>query len=163
MFPTIGPVRQESGGPGSRHLELSASTNCAEVGEVITFTITMTNEMEVPMTLADTHRLDIVLKPSGGVGPTQRWSATSQYPTTINPVLAPYETRTYHWRWKADAVYAQVQQTDFTGVFAQFTSSEFLPKGYAPLPGGSVEVYVGVGAHILPQPGTNVPCTEMRR
>jgi hypothetical protein len=103
----------------------------------------------------------MVLKPKGTSAPLLRWSATSQYPTTINPVLIPNEVRTYQWQWIADAAYAQLQQTTDNGVLVQLTIGDIIPEGYATLPEGSIEVYVGVGAYVLPQPGTNVRCAEM--
>ena len=38
-IPTIGSVRAGSGGPGTVSRELKASTNCAEVGEVVSFNV----------------------------------------------------------------------------------------------------------------------------
>ena len=70
-IPTIGPVQQGSGGPGSPHIELRANTNCAEVGGVITFTTAITNEMNVPITFTGSSPLlDMVLKPRGASAPT---------------------------------------------------------------------------------------------
>ncbi|MEP7188170.1 MAG: hypothetical protein ABI901_03135, partial [Roseiflexaceae bacterium] len=163
VTPTIGPVQQRSGGAGTPDIELIANTNCAEVGEIVTFTIRMMNRMSLLITFTGTPLVDIVLKPSGESVPLLRWSTTSQYPKDINPVFAPGEIRTYQWQWVADAAYVQPQQTTDNGVIAQLTFGDVIAEGYSPLPGGSIEVYVGVGTHILPMPGTNVRCADMRR
>jgi hypothetical protein len=162
-IPTIGPVRQGTGGPGSRHFELSANTNCAEVGEVVTFTTTLANETSVPITLTGTPLVDIVLKPIGEIVPPLRWSTTPDYPKNINPIFAPGEGRTYTWQWVADAAYLQPQQTHNNGVIAQLTFGDVIAEGYKLHPRGSIEVYVGVGTHNLPMPGSNVRCADMRR
>jgi hypothetical protein len=162
VFPTIGPVRHVSGLSTAARVELTASTNCAEVGEVVTFTTQITNEMSIPMTLRGLPPLDILLKSAVPGAPPQRWSATPQYPKAINPVLAPGEVRMYEWQWVADAAYAQLEQTTYNGVEARLElGGAFV--GEETIAGGSIAVYVGVGAHVLPQPGTNVRCADMHQ
>lgn len=85
--------------------ELSASTDCAEPGEPITFTLSVLNREAQPIELVGTPLLDMVLikhfEPSVIVS---RWSESSTYPS-INPRLQPNETQTYTWTWvSADAV-----------------------------------------------------------
>lgn len=85
--------------------QLTASTNCAEVGQEVVFTATLTNATTTPLTILEQPPLDIVIRPFAGRAGVTRWSATDQYPKDINPVLAAGETRTYTWRWVADAAY----------------------------------------------------------
>ena len=106
-FPTLGPVSNIGGRQGRVVSELTASTNCAEVGEVVTFTLHIRNDATFPITLTGPPFLEIVVQPVYQEGaPIQRWSASEQYPAAINPLFVPGEDRTYVWRWTADAAYA---------------------------------------------------------
>lgn len=121
----IEPVVQENGDRGEFWHRLTASTNCAEVGEEVLFTAEITNESPNPLTVTDNPPFDIIIRPfryGGDAQPVQRWSESDQYPDDIDPVLMPGETRTYTWRWVADAAYAQGSVTDYgTSVFMPLT------------------------------------------
>jgi hypothetical protein len=155
----IEPVAEENGERGEYWQRLTASTNCAEIGEEVLFTAEIINEGTRPLTVADTPPFDIIIRPfrfGGNAGPIQRWSETDQYPQDINPVLAPGETRTYTWRWIADAAYAQ-------GTVNKYGTSVIMPltlagQGTSPLP----HVVVGVKAH--PEFGNGGAfCSDLRR
>ena len=140
----IAPIVQENGNHGAFWQRLGSNTNCAEVGEEVVFTAQITNESTKPLTVTDDPPFDIVIRPfkfGNNAGPIQRWSETDQYPQDINPVLAPGETRTYTWRWRADAVYAQ-------GSVRQYGTAVMMPltiegNGASPVP----DVVVGVTAN----------------
>lgn len=85
--------------------ELSASTNCAEPGESITYTIRLKNNLTTPLTI--TNDIDINILPSPLADqtlPIIKWSNTNQYPE-INPVLDADKERIYQWIWPADPRY----------------------------------------------------------
>ncbi|HEY0733703.1 MAG TPA: hypothetical protein VGD69_02255 [Herpetosiphonaceae bacterium] len=155
----IEPVTQENGERGEYWQRLTASTNCAEIGEEVVFTGEITNEGTRPLTVTDTPAFDIIIRPfrSGGdAGPIQRWSETNQYPHAMDPVLAPGETRTYTWRWRADAAYAQ-------GTVRNYGTSVIMPltltgQGISPVP----DVVVGVKANPMYGDG-GAFCSDFRR
>ena len=78
---------------------LSTSTSCAQVGESITFTLTLYNREGTPLTLVTSPTLDIVLirETNPPILVTQ-WSASSGYPRALSP-LKPQEIRPYTWTW----------------------------------------------------------------
>lgn len=155
----IEPVVRENGERGDFWHRLTSSTNCAEIGEEVIFTAEITNESTKPLTVTDTPPFDIIIRPfrfGGDVGPIQRWSDTDNYPHYIDPVLAQGETRTYTWRWPADAAYAQGSMMNYgTSVFMPLTIAG---EGISPLP----PLVVGVKAN--PQFGNNgVFCSALRK
>jgi len=154
----IEPVVAERSRHGKYRQRLTASTNCAEIGEEVLFTAEIINEGTTPLTVTDTPPFDISIHPfnsGGNAGPIQRWSETDQYPQDINPVLAPGETRTYTWRWIADAAYAQ-------GGLSNYGTSVIMPLTFAwgmtPLPP------VVVGVKMNPQYGNGGAfCSDFRQ
>lgn len=144
-------------------LELTASTNCAEVGEVVTFTVRYKNETADPITLVSDPLLDIVIvaHPQGGNAtiPQQRWSASTHYPATINPVVQPGEERTYTWQWKADGIYAQdsVDRVTITAEAQVSRLQNALPQGI------EQQVSIGVSRIEGNRPGTSIPCRDLRQ
>jgi hypothetical protein len=144
-------------------IDVTASTNCAEIGEPVTFTATLTSEANAPLTITTRPVVDFVLRPvaweeTQGPEPIQRWSQTSSYPSVIDPVFAPGEQRQYQWVWIADAVYGQF---GVNGVRAQFFIGAIPQQGFGP---GGDEVWVGVRT----MPGgesseSGMRCADMRR
>ena len=107
--------------------------------------------------------LDIILTPNGNpstgsIPPTQRWSASSQYPQTLDPVLAPGETRAYEWKWTADAIYGQ---NGVRGVAADAVTALLAPgRPYAQ------GADTGIGVGVVLKPGGEageIRCADMRR
>lgn len=145
-LPTIGPVQQVTGISELIRTELTATTNCANIGDVITFTGRVTNESNHPLTITSYPPFDFVLRPanwrSNASMPVQHWSEISSDASSANPVLAPGETRTYLWQWIADAVYGQ---RGVNGIRVTFIIGE-IPQETRP--SGGPEVWVGV--HTMP-------------
>ena len=108
-IPTIGPIQQGTGQPASATITLSANINCAEIGEIITFTLTLENRETYPLTLTGNPLVEITIEPRriGGGGASIAWSQTTTYPATIDPVIQPGETRVYQWPFRVDPSYAQ--------------------------------------------------------
>lgn len=159
----IEPVVQESYEPGLFRHRLTASTNCAEVGEVVVFTAELTNESHAPFTIVEQPPLDIIIRPfwfGNDAPPITRWSATDQYPHDINPVLAPGGKRVYTWHWIADAAYTQVNIRN-NGTTVQMPLTIERTKGggrfSVPLP----DVVVGVKANPMLGNG-GVSCKDLR-
>jgi uncharacterized repeat protein (TIGR01451 family) len=163
--PTIGPVRDQAGGPGLASLELTSNTNCAEVGEVVTFTLTISNEMTYPITLTGTPVLDIIISPAAAnvpkPSPNQRWSESGQYPSSVSPILAPHEVRIYKWLWKADSAYASQPEPQYNGVVVSASTAELRPSASAPR-GNGTTIYLGIGTRDLSYPGAYIRCADMQ-
>lgn len=143
-LPTIGPITQASGGPDSIFWQITSSTNCAEIGEMVTFSVQLVNETTYPVTITNTPLLDIVIQPAQWPfempEPVQRWSEARSYPREMSPILAPGEVRRYQWQWQADAVYGQY---GVNGVKARFITGT-IQKQHSSTPAGGVDVWVGV-------------------
>ena len=157
----IEPISEENIG-GAYYHRLSASTNCAEVGEEVVFTAEVTNLTAEPLTVMEQPPLDIIIRPyrpSGSAGGVHRWSETAQYPQDLEPVLAPHETRTYTWRWIADAVYTS-DSIFYNGILVDMPVTVQYPSGgksNTPVP----DLVVGVKVH--PERGqAGVFCKDMR-
>jgi hypothetical protein len=77
--------------------QLTASTNCAEIGEEVVFTATITNPSKLLLPVLERPAFDMLIRAEAPTTTSviQRWSETNQYPGNINPVLQPGETRTY--------------------------------------------------------------------
>ena len=109
-FPTVGPVQRISGNASRTMAVIQSSTNCAEIGEMVTFTASFTNTATYPVTITTEPVMDMVLMPSrwdpaDGPEPVQRWSESDQYPTDLPTVVQPGEEWVYQWRWQADPVF----------------------------------------------------------
>jgi hypothetical protein len=163
-IPTIGPVQGEVGRPGRASLTLSSNTNCAEIGEVITFDLRIANEATYPITLTGNLLFDIVLEPASwplaGPIPARRWSESNQYPNTVNQVLAPGTAQTYQWQWAAEAVYGQA---GVKGIVASVSTAVLRP-GDTNLQASKVEI--GVGVHSMPggeSAHAGIECAAMQR
>lgn len=103
--PTRGPI-QELHGSGDVTLELSASTNCVNVGENVYFKVRILNATTAPVTLTNT--LDITIRaarPAISNEIVQQWSETNQYPEHLKTVLLPGEEIAYEWPWVGDRAY----------------------------------------------------------
>jgi hypothetical protein len=163
-LPTIGPLQNITGTSGDILLEITAPTNCAEIGDQVTFTGRITNKATYPVTIITVPLVDFVISPanwraSKGPKPIQRWSQTNQYPQNINPILAPGEQRTYQWHWTADAVYGEF---GVNGVQTQFVVGEMPLKTSSFI--GGIDVWVGV--RTIPggeSSESGIACADMRR
>lgn len=114
-------VVSENGDPGVINHRLTASTNCAEVGDEVVITAKITNLWRTALTVTSSPPFDIIIRPyryGGNAQPVQRWSDTDQYPRDLNPELVPGETRMYQWRWIADAAYSKSELRD-SGITVQ--------------------------------------------
>ena len=156
----IEPISEENIG-GAYYHRLSASTNCAEVGEEVVFTAEVTNLTAEPLTVVEQPPLDIIIRPAqsgGSIGPFQRWSETAQYPQDLNPVLAPHETRTYTWRWIADAVYTS-KDPFYNGIQVDMpVTVQYASGGKRSTPVADL----AVGVKALQGSGRPVFCKDMR-
>ncbi|NOK63287.1 MAG: hypothetical protein GFH27_549325n5 [Chloroflexi bacterium AL-W] len=162
-FPTVGPVQRISGNASRTMAVIQSSTNCAEIGEMVTFTASFTNTATYPVTITTEPVMDIVLSPSNwtaGDDPAlvQHWSESDQYPTEFPTVAQPNEVWTYQWRWQADAIY---HQPDVYDMRVQLIMGEIQLQGSS-VPSGGHELGIGVGAIPLPGGGA-VECYELER
>lgn len=154
--PRLGPVQGKGRVPNGGSITLAANTNCAVVGEVVTFTLTIANAETHPVTFTGDPLFDIVLS-HGNQRDVRRWSDTAQYPPNINPVFAPGEERTYTWQWTADAIYVPDRLT--SGVIAQVTTKVISPRGSD----HNNRAVVALGVDYLQENGGHWPCSELRR
>lgn len=156
----IEPVISENANPDLVH-RLTASTNCAEVGEEIVFTGEVQNPGKQPFRVTETPPFDIVIQPYDGTGPVVRWSETDQYPRDINPDLQPGETRTYSWRWVATEAYV-ADAIQVSGIIVRMPVTYRYPQGGG---GGPSEVDVIVGVKLNPVLGGTggMLCTSIPR
>lgn len=163
IIPTIGPLQDLGGGSGRLGINLQSSTNCAEVHEVVTFTLTLSNTATYPITLTGSPTLDIVMSPRAKntphPAPSQYWSETSEYPTIFHPVFSPGEVRTYAWKWIADNVYTTPPEAG--GVEVSVITAELLAPNTRPQPNGA-SLYVGIGTLPQPMPDTFIRCADMQ-
>jgi hypothetical protein len=130
--PTRGPVQASGGQQDSGKLTLSASTNCALLGETLTFTLQVKNTATYPLEFTGPPLFDMTIKRVGQ--PQVRWSETDQYPATINPVMAPGEIRDYQWQWVST----------IEGVFTLEVQTAALPPKATFPNGGSASLVFGV-------------------
>lgn len=98
--PTRGPIQTGGGSRDTGQITLAASTNCATLGETITFTLRIKNI--APTSLEFTHPPLFDMTISQVNGPKTHWSNSPRYPSAINPILAPGQVREYQWNWVAD-------------------------------------------------------------
>jgi hypothetical protein len=159
-IPTLGPM-QTGGEADDTLIELTSTTNCAEIGEVVTFTVRIANHRKTPATFTGTPLFDVVIRPAKyRLTPVQRWSESNQYPATINPVFAPGEERTYQWHWTADAIYAPAA-VEGNGVEVTLTTAYFRSDTIFPQGGSLPPFVIGVMSRNLPNGA--IRCAEMRR
>ena len=142
---------------------IQANTNCAEIGEMVTFTASFTNTATYPVTITTEPVMDMVLMPAqwdptDGPEPVQRWSESDQYPTDLPTVVQPGEEWVYQWRWQADPVFRSQKGSE---VRAQLVTGQIQLRASS-VPEGGPEVWVGVGAMRLPGGGA-VECYELER
>jgi hypothetical protein len=159
--PNLEPVARTTGITGTLNTTLTASTNCAKVGELITFTLTLENLRTQPMTLTDTPRLDLVIEPHRAIrnpADVQRWSADPDYPS-IDVVLHPREVRQYAWGWHADPRYAATANTYEDGIHVQINNGITLPSGSA----SGFVMYVDIGVRSIRTPGETTYCKDLTR
>jgi hypothetical protein len=98
--PTRGSIQTQGGDPDTGQLTLAASTNCAMLGETITFTLRIKNIATTSLAFTHPPLFDMTISQVNG--PKVRWSDSAQYPSAMNPILAPGEVREYQWHWVAD-------------------------------------------------------------
>jgi uncharacterized protein YceK len=158
----IQPVTVYGGSANTIAMTLESNTNCAEIGEEVVLTLTITNAADTPFTMVEP--LDIILRPMtvrGKQTPAHRWSETAQYPPVIPSVFAPKETRTYEWRWQAAQQFGDDHDRRENGVdvLAIFT--------YERTPGvvqeaGAEHLIIGVTDHPEAD-GWGIPCSSFTR
>ena len=159
--PTIGPVQHRSGNTYTPIYHIQANTNCADIGEMVTFTARVTNTLTFPVTITTEPVMDIVLSPANwdpadGPEPIQRWSESAEYPEDFPTEMQTGEEWVYQWRWQADAVYGA---GGVNGVRAQLQMGQVQLRGSA-IPSGGPDVDVGV-EHMTW--GNGVECTQLER
>ena len=132
---------------------LTLSTNCVEVGEPLTITLTLTNTAAEAVVLDGDPPIDLAIDRKDLNAPARRdvWSADASYPTSFNPRMELGEVRTYSWHWVAHA--------DFAG-YANIQSGaivRYLTEGFSP---DAAHLYLGV--HWYTDGEYIVTCDEMR-
>ncbi len=129
---------------------LASSTNCVALGESTMITLTFINHETTPWTIDPTT--DLVVKARSGTTTQKmdRWSASSEYPSTFDPPLAPNEQRSYHWTWTPSADFVR-SDGSFAGVDINYSINKMLNLG---------SMYIGVEWYT--NGDYTVRCTEMR-
>lgn len=150
-IPTRGPAIGSEGGSSEVFLQVIGSTNCADIGDTVDFTLKLKSETTRVITLTGEPLLEITIQsPYYPELPTQRWSQSTRYPPTIAPILKPFEERIYHWQWKADAIYAPNQLIK-NGVLVRAKAAAYT-YGRSNLL--TMESTIGVGVKALVSGGT---------
>lgn len=158
------PVWEGASGSGVRS-ELSANTNCAEVGEVVTFTVTLANETTQPFTVTGDPLLDIVVQAppiSGQPAPVARWPQSVYYPAQITPVWQPGESRTYQWPWRVDPAFAQQERAGDNVIQASMPATNVRLSSGSITGAGGLDVTIGIGA-LRTSPFDWIPCADLQR
>ncbi len=117
--PKLEPIEDSTEWGNSFKTTLNASTNCAEIGELITFTLTIENRTSNPITLTNMPLIDIVIEPQRTItnpADVQRWSADPRYPHPVDSRIDAHSIRTYTWEWPADPRYALTPQLHDDGI-----------------------------------------------
>ena len=147
-IPRRSPV--SSGSAQAFSTELTASTNCVEVGDIITFTINLQNLSDKTTTITGTPPFDITLTPvridQTDSAPLVRWSATDQYPIDPATILLPGERHTYSWRWQASQEFALVTRYD-KNVRVALSQGELQREDGTGTPAGETRVFIGVNKY----------------
>ncbi|MBA3470162.1 MAG: hypothetical protein H0T53_11025 [Herpetosiphonaceae bacterium] len=151
--PTIGPLKIHGGSPNIGELTLSATTNCALRGETIMFTLRVVNPADYPLQFTNPPFFDMTIVKTKGV--QIRWSDTDQYPSAINPVMAPREVREYHWEWVSN----------MEGWLSIEVMTAALPPGDTTPNINQASLYFGVTYMSWEQGGVGGPidCVELKR
>ncbi|KAB8144314.1 hypothetical protein F8S13_05400 [Chloroflexia bacterium SDU3-3] len=108
--PTRGPITTRQWiEPTMMNFVLSSSTNCADVGQVITFTVRLENNYREPVTFDGNPPVDMVISPvqdnpDAPIG-LVRWSESPTYPAQMITQIGPGESHSYQWQWRADEAY----------------------------------------------------------
>ncbi|NOK63285.1 MAG: hypothetical protein GFH27_549325n7 [Chloroflexi bacterium AL-W] len=163
--PRLEPVEFGGGGSsGSFGAVTTVSTNCAEIGEWVTFEVTLHNGSEVVVELTDTPPFDLILEPAWWElttpKPIDRWSESYQYPQEIDRVFEPGERQSYTWKWQAKSTFAQ-QARDVNMMQVTFWQGQRLRDGRSPASAGTNSSYIGVAWYAE---GTGSwRCADMRR
>ncbi|KAB8144315.1 hypothetical protein F8S13_05405 [Chloroflexia bacterium SDU3-3] len=159
--PTRGPITtRQRINPSMMNFVLSSTTNCADIGQVITFTVRLENNYREPINLDSNPPVDIVITPATD-DPTQpiapiRWSESPTYPAQMITKIEPGESHSYQWQWHADAAYGQYGSIN-NGIIARIaTNAQFAGR---PLMVDE-SLYVGVKSGGL-LPGPSWLCSEM--
>lgn len=158
------PIEPVSYPPGDKaNFQISASTNCAEIGEVVTFTARIGNAEKYAVILVGDPALDIVVQPvlwpQTEVKPVRRWSDSDQYPQQIVRTFLPGEERTYTWKWVAENIHAKYPATLLSVDFA--TAALVNPSGGGQS-AGTISIAIGVDRTRTPS-GGYVACSELPR
>lgn len=163
-FPTVGPVTSQGGRANILAYSFTASTNCAAIGETVTFIATLKNISTVPITITTTPTVDFVVRPvrwsvtQTEPEPVRRWSETPMYPTSFDPVLLPAMEHTYRWEWVAEQVYDEL---GVKGTRIQFFIGDMKSPNFLRQQGGP-ELFVDVGRVTGGDSGYGLSCAEMR-
>ena len=162
-IPTRGPAIGSEGGSREAFIQVSASTNCAEPGDTVDFTLKVKSESTSPITLTGHPLLEMTIQsPYYPKLPTQYWSQSNSYPAVIDPLLKPFEERIYHWKWKADPIYAPNQLIK-NGIILRAKATAYTYGFSNPV---SMESHIGVGVKALVSGGSvgevSLLCRNMR-
>ena len=163
-FPTVGPVTRQGGRTNILAYSFTASTNCASIGETVTFIATLKNISTVPITITTTPTVDFVVRPvhwsvtQTQPEPVRRWSETPMYPSSVDFVLTPGVEYTYRWDWIAEDVY---DGSGVKGAIIQFFLGEMQSPIFLREPGGP-DLFVDVGRVTGGDSGYGLSCAEMR-
>jgi hypothetical protein len=116
-----------------------------------------------PQKMGGNPPMDIIIEPGlwpqSEPRPQVRFSQSDQYPTDINPALAPGEERHFVWQWKAEAIHARHPETMLV-VGLQATLQNASGGGIGGV--GVMPVGIGVGRKGIPS-GNYLTCAELRQ
>lgn len=128
---------------------LAASTNCADIGQIITFEVRFYNRRLEPVTLTDDPPFDIEIRPArpDASVPVQVWSQHADYPQPIKPVIAAGETRVYQWHWRAEPVYGRALLDGYGVTVTLRARIRFSPN--SPSIDATTQAYIGVKSYGL--------------
>ncbi len=135
-LPKIAPIEDSTEWGNNFKTTLHVSTNCAEIGEVITITLTIENRSSSPITLTNTPLIDIVLEPQRAItnpADVQRWSDDPMYPQPVDPIIAAQSIRTHEWIWHADPRYAVTQDLGEDGIVMHGNVTILTPEWSTPV------------------------------
>lgn len=151
--PTIGPIQIGGGNEEIGTLSLSATTNCAVLGETITFTLRVANTADYSLQFSNPPLFDMTIRKPNGL--EIRWSDTDQYPIDINPVMSPGEVREYQWTW----------MPTIEGALTLSILTAALPQGDTTPNANNAEFAFGVNWMSWDVGGSAMPiaCSELKR
>ena len=162
ILPTLGPIQATAGPTTTLKAVISTSTNCANAGETVVFTLDVHNTSSEVVTITNTPAFDMTLHGLTPTSPIQRWSDRPSYPGGIVPILQPDEQRRYQWQWIADDVYDTRGWARGPGVQIRVPLQVQTTTGISMVI--EPKLYLGINAHnynAMESAQASIECTDM--